>query len=235
MSFTLDKDSLFGDEELNVMVTYSGFIDGETIFIKGAFYQENSTNYFGLTKKDDSWIKNGDDTVKQRQIVVGQWNKNVIVKSDFSDSGFKGEGEYKLKIGYYYYTSPEKLSSVNWASTSATILLNAPDPTPTNTPIPTVANTPTSTPTHTPILTPIPTPSCTVKPTSFVRVISEVTMSEGMSASGSVLGSGVSLEESTPAVSMLAEKRPYIIALVSTAIGLALIAAVSVIKIRYTR
>lgn len=235
MSFTVDKDSLFGDEELHVTAIHSGFIDGETIYIKGAFYQESSTNYFGYTKKEDSWIKNGDDTVKQRQIVVGQWDNNLILKSDFSDSGFKGEGEYKLKIGYYYNISPGKLSSVNWASSSATILLNEPDPTPTNTPVPTVANTPTSTPasTHTPIptVTPTNTITPTVSPTSTpsgMVIEEDIESSDG----GIILGKQTVNDDSSVIQSGLSlQKRPYVTVLLGVGVVLALIAALYVIKI----
>lgn len=236
MSFTVNKTSLYGDEELHIMATHSGFIDGETVYIKGAFCQENSTNYFGMTKNNDSWIKNGEETTTQRQIIVGQWDNTLTVRSDFSDSGFNGEGEYKLRIGYYYTTSPGKLSSVNWASNSATILLNHPNPTSTNTPIPTVDTTPTLTPTLTPIPTKIPTPSCTVQPTSFVQILSQVTALGGMASTGAVLGQEDEHKNNASAsMDILSQKRPYITALLLVSIGLAFLAAVSVIKIRYTK
>lgn len=156
------KTSIFGDEELTINASSSGFTDGETIYIKGSFYQEGSTNYFGLTKKENEWIKNGDTTLNQRQLKVGEWDNNFVVKSDFTDSGYKGEGEYSFKAGFYYITSGGNLSSVNWSNNSLMITINEPDPTqiptspPTNTPIPVNTATPTLKPTITPIS---PTPS----------------------------------------------------------------------------
>jgi hypothetical protein len=166
MSIVGDKTSLDGDEFVTITASPSGFTDGEVILVKGAFYQDGSTNYFGYTKKDSDWINNGDATSNQRNVIIGQWDQTVIIKSNFSDSGYKGEGEYKLKLGYYYKTSSGENSSVNWSSNNITILLNEPDPTPTNTP----------TPTHTP--TPTPQPTSTHTPTSMPTVKSTNTPSQ---------------------------------------------------------
>ena len=105
LSITADKTSLFGDEAMIITASSSGFIDGETIYIKGAFYQDGSTNYYGYTQKEDTWIKNGQTTTDQLAIKMGEWSQLLKVKSDFSDSGYKGEGDYKFKVGYYYTTS----------------------------------------------------------------------------------------------------------------------------------
>lgn len=171
LAISANKDSLFGDEEVTVTASASGFTNEETIYVKGAFYQEGSTNYFGYTKNGESWIKNGDSTLSQKSIKIGEWDGSVVVKSDFSDSGYSGEGGYKFKIGFYYTTSGGNLSSVNWSDNNLDINLNEPDPTPTpaptltptSTPVP--ASTPTKTPTLTPTKTVIPTPSHTPTPT----------------------------------------------------------------------
>lgn len=163
-----DKTSLFGDEEMTVTASASGFIDGETIYVKGAFYQDvSSPNYFGYTKSGDDWIKNSDPTITQRSVKIGEWDGNLSVKSDFSDSGFKGEQNYKLKVGFYYINSSGSPSSVNWSSNNLDVYINEPDPTPTSTPTPTPTPTPTAAPTNTPTPTPTktPTPTPTSKPT----------------------------------------------------------------------
>jgi hypothetical protein len=161
LTITANKDSLFGDEEIILTASASGFTSGETIYLKGAYYQDGSTNYFGYTKNGDNWIKNGDSTLNQKTVQIDQWDKSIIAKSDFADSGYRGEGGYKLKIGFYYLTSGGNLSSINW-SNSLDVNLNEPDPTPTNTPTPTLV--PTSIPTNTPTPTRAPTP--TLKPSS---------------------------------------------------------------------
>jgi hypothetical protein len=152
-----DKSTLLGDEELAITASVSGFTDGEQIYFKGAFFQNGLTNYFGYTKSGDTWIKNSAANLSQRVIKIGDWDGTLSVKSDFDDSGFKGEGDYNFKVAYYYLTSGGNLSSVNWSSNALTITINAPDPTPT--PIPTPTNTPTPTPQ--PTCTPTPTPTRT--------------------------------------------------------------------------
>ncbi len=148
ISITSDKLTLLGDEEMNVSASPSGFTDGETIYIKGAFYQEGFTNYFGFTKYNDNWVKNGESTLNQRQIKIREWDGYLTVKNDFTDSGYKGNGEYKFKVGFYYTTSGGNLSSVNWSSNSLSLNIIAPSP--TQTPIPTSMPSSTPNPTNTP-------------------------------------------------------------------------------------
>lgn len=157
-----DKSQLFGEEEANITTALSGFTDGETIYIKGAFYQDGTTNYFGYTKSGDSWIKNGSSSTAQKQVKVGEWDGKLNVKSDFADSGFKGEGEYKFKVGFYYITSGGNLSSVNWSANVLDFNISEPDPSPspmpspTPTPIQSTAKSPSPSPTS--VKSPLPSP-----------------------------------------------------------------------------
>lgn len=159
---TLDKDSIKGEDEVRISASLSGFLADETIKIKGAFFQEGSSNYFGYTKNGDAWIKCGDATANQMEVNLSQWNNQLTLRSDFGDSGFSGEGEYRVKIGYYSKSSSGTYGSVSW-SNSLPIIINLPDPTPT--PIPT--STPPPTPTKIPTLTVAPTyPPPTQTPTA---------------------------------------------------------------------
>jgi hypothetical protein len=174
ISISGNKTSLLGNEELTITASASGFTDGETIYIKGAFFQpvpSGTPNYFGLTKSGDNWIKNSASYDEQRSVKIGEWDKTLIVRSDFTDSGYKGEGDYQLKLGFYWGS----FSPVYWSGNSLSITLNEPDPTPTNTPTPTPA--PTSTPTKTPTPTRTPTPTHTSAPTPAPEVLSETTES----------------------------------------------------------
>lgn len=190
LSITAEKSSLFGNEEMMVNASPSGFATNEAIFIKGAFYLEGSTNYFGYTKSADNWIKNGDSSQNQLKVDLSSWDGNVWVKIDFADSGYKGEGDYRLKIGFYYVTSSGTVSSVNWSSNVLNVNISEPDPTPTATPIPTP--TPTSTPVRnmtpppTPPRTPAATSTFTPAPTNTQTPKPELLFS---STSGEVLGS----------------------------------------------
>lgn len=129
ISVTSDKTSLFGEEELSLSASMSGFTDGETIYLKGAFFKEGSTNYFGYTKNGDSWIKNSTTSVEQRSVQIGSWDGNALIKSDFSDTGYNGSGNYNLKLGFYYITSGGNISSVNWSSNILSVALDQPTPT----------------------------------------------------------------------------------------------------------
>jgi hypothetical protein len=129
-----NKSALFGEDEMTVHIaSMSGFTTGETIHFKGAFYQEGSTNYLGYTKSGDTWIKNGESNMIQKKIKIGDWDGNLVVKIDFSDSGYIGEGSYRFKLGFYYLTSGGNMSSINWSSNNLDVTISEPDPTATPT------------------------------------------------------------------------------------------------------
>lgn len=76
-------------------------------YLKAAFKKDTSSNYFGLTKNGDNWIKNGEDFSKQILITTdetGSWQKEIIGKVDTEDSGYSGDGEYLLKVAKYTQT-----------------------------------------------------------------------------------------------------------------------------------
>lgn len=157
MSIISPSASLFGEEEMVVTASISGFTDGETIYIKGAFFETGTTNYFGYTKSGESWVKNSASNANQRAVTIGTWDGTLIVKSDFSDSGYKGEGEYLFKIRYYYGSFTGE-----WSTNIAPVTINEPDP--TLTPTPTIAPTPNPTvaSTHTPYSTQSIAPTATI-------------------------------------------------------------------------
>jgi len=118
------------DEDIMISASISGFTNGEKIYLKGAFYKDGSTNYFGFTKSNDSWIKNSATSLFQREVLIGAWDNQVFVKPDYEDTGFTGAGDYKFKLGFYYLSSSGNISSVNWSSNDFNVSLSAPSPTP---------------------------------------------------------------------------------------------------------
>ena len=197
ITISTDTSTLSGDEEMVVTTALSDFTDGELIYIKGAFYKEGSTNYFAYSKNDDNWIKNSETTTDQKQVKIGEWDGKISVKSDFSDSGFDGNGDYKFKIGFYYTTSGGNLSSVNWSSDTIDINLREPDPTPS--PQPSSTPNPTSTPTpkptssstavstkKSPSPTPLknPTPTTPTSPGSSPQVLGQKDLAQGFAELG---------------------------------------------------
>lgn len=196
ISITGNTSSLLSDDTLTLTASASGFVDGEIIYVKGAFYLVGTANYFGYTQyNEDTWIKNSASNASQRMVKIGEWDGGLVVKSDFGDSGYKGEGEYQFKLRYYYGSS----LTPDWSTNVLTIGISEPDPTITPTPFPT--NTPTNTPTPSPIptSTPVPTsaPIATVKPTNVPTIIitSQQTVIPTVSEMVEVLGANEQKEE----------------------------------------
>lgn len=163
------KQTFINDEEGEVKVAIADFNDGESIFVKGAFSKPDSSNYFGYTKKGESWVKNSTTSSNQLLVKVGEWDGRLIVKPDLSDTGFVGGRDYNFKIGFYYYTTGGNLSSVNWSDTKSVNISFVPSVTsaPTITPVPT--SIPTSSSTNTPV------PAATSKPQSPSAIKESVT------------------------------------------------------------
>lgn len=190
MTISSNQSVLHGYDEMTISISsMSGFTNGETIYVKGAFYKDGSANYFGFTQNNSDWIKNGDSIVNQRQVQIGNWDEQLVIKSDFDDSGYQGEGDYKVKVGFYYITAGGNVSPVSWSANSLDITINDPDPTPTPTALPTNTPIPTVRPSAT--LTPRPTLTPTKSPTIALATSSATPIS-----TSGVLGSSVSSQPS---------------------------------------
>ncbi len=164
VTISSDTQHISGDESFQITASMSGFVEGESVSIKGAFLYPGSTNYFGYTKRSDgSWVKNGETTGEQPKVTIGTWDGTLFLRSDNADSGYRGEGEYQVKLGFYYTTAGGNLSSVNWSANTLSLLITEPDP--TVTPSPTVTVYPTATSTSTPHPTSTPLPTVTLRPT----------------------------------------------------------------------
>lgn len=73
-------------------------------FLKPAFKKIDSSNYFGLTKVGDEWIKNSDSYNKNIKVTTdrhGNWSGKIEFKVDPFDSGYSGGGKYLLKVVKY--------------------------------------------------------------------------------------------------------------------------------------
>ncbi len=214
-----DKTSVIGDEEITVTASASGFTEGEKIYIKGAFFQSGSSNYFGYTKGESGWIKNSAQSADQRSVVMGSWDGNIVVKSDFSDSGFTGEGEYLFRLRFYYgdFTG-------EWSTNTLAVTLNQPDPTITLTPTPkpleTVKPTDTIAPTHTPSPLSTPTKIPTHAPTKFPTTI----LTFAILGKQVATGSGRDPESGTVSVRTKSNAGPAIFSLGIIGSGLGLVA-----------
>jgi hypothetical protein len=171
LSFTAPVNTLQGEQEVVLYASPSGFSSSDSIYIKGAFYKEGSSNYFGYTKIGDSWVKNSASTTNQRKITMNDWDGILTVKPDFQDTGFSDNGSYLLKLGFYTVLENGDTSSVKWSTNTVNMNLEKPPPTPTTAPtsthIPTVQLTavPTRTPTILPTIEATIAITKTLKPT----------------------------------------------------------------------
>ncbi len=99
-------------------------------YLKGAFIKEGSSNYFGLTKVDSNWIKNGSSYSSQIKISTdssGHWSGNIEVMPDNTDSGFTGTGSYTFKIAWY----SDSGSGPTWSNETTINITGAPASQPT--------------------------------------------------------------------------------------------------------
>ncbi len=119
----------------------------QTVFyLKGAFYEEGSSNYFGQTKYAENWIKNSQTYSSQYKIQTdsqGKWQGKIEFIPDPQDSGFTSSGEYHFKIGRYTTSG----SGPTW-SDHQTIYISevvTPSPSPSSFPSPSVSPAPNPT------------------------------------------------------------------------------------------
>ncbi|GEM_PF-5456800 len=175
------------EDVITISVTTSN-LSSATQYLQVAFTKQGETaNYFGYTKNNNnSWYlykssPTTDDfssTFFSFTPVSGSWNGEISAKIDSTDTGFKGSGEYTVKVRKYISSSTptdsnDYIITINYSvptQTSTPVPTNIPAPTSTPTNSPTPKNTPTPTPTPTPTNIPTPTktpsPTLTPKPTS---------------------------------------------------------------------
>lgn len=147
-TFSGSPSSIKSTEGFSVSIQLSQVNTPNTkYFLKGAFYQDGQSNYFGQTKVSGSWVKNSQSATSQFPIVTdnnGSWSGNIELMPDMEDSGYKGSGSYKIKIGRYNSSG----DNLTWSNDSS---IN-------------IEGVATPTPTATSKSSPTPKPSATIKP-----------------------------------------------------------------------
>lgn len=154
------------DDVISITANASG-LSSSTQYLQIVFTKEGeTTNYFGLTQNLlGEWYKykSGPSLTGDLQVyfynftpVGGVWIGTVSAKLDIDDSGYKGTGNYIVKLAKYITSSSPTYSTNQYSITSN---VSAPTPTPTPTPTSTPTPIPTPTPTSAPTKTPSPTPT----------------------------------------------------------------------------
>ncbi len=166
ISFTIENPVREGDYFI-VDASISG-ITAASAYVQGMFTSSTSSNFFGFTwgQKED-WVEYQSSTTKDFitanfPILLKNNPQKIWIRPNYTDSGFKGSGDYYLKLKRYTGSSDGDSGESN---TLTVYLLSpalptdspTPSPSPTNTPEPTITLAPTRTPTPTPLKTPTPT------------------------------------------------------------------------------
>lgn len=152
-TFSGQPSSILDNQNLSVNVNLSiSGSSGDVYYIRGDLASVNSpTAYFGYTQDNLGNWYNGKPTFDYTKLfkvtmVNNQWSGTIQLKPDINDTGYKGSGNYNLKLRRYKTSS----SSYLWSDNTAQLSIIS-----SSTPIP----TPTPTPTPAPFPTPVPVES----------------------------------------------------------------------------
>lgn len=143
-TFTIPQTTITDEQEIDTSVNLSLQGQGnKTYYLEGALKKEGSTNYFGLTWNDSSWVKytaSNYTTLKSITLdSTGKWNGIVKAKIDKSSSLFTGDGNYTLRLKRFTSSG-----SNFWADNDIALtvtLPSSPTPTPVSTPAPSSTST----------------------------------------------------------------------------------------------
>ena len=131
---TSTSDSTEGNTPIAISVSITNLHANTQYFLKGAFFKDGSTNYFGQSLVSGNWVKENVSYTSQLPITAdaqGNWQGEIKLIPDFSDSGFTGTGTYQVKVGRYTAAG----SGPTW-SNQIPLTIIAPDPTQTSNPSP---------------------------------------------------------------------------------------------------
>ena len=141
------------DQSFAISINLSLPSNANTLYyLTGVFKKIDGTRYFGLTKKDSSWIQYGDEYLNKNKITTdsnGSYSSTLEIKPDTDDTDYKGTGDYIFKVGRYTAGG----SGPTWNSNE--ILIKIIDNS--------LVSTPTPTPTPSPTLTPVASLSAEVE------------------------------------------------------------------------
>jgi hypothetical protein len=143
--------------------------DNKVYYLRGIFYQPDTSNYCGYTWNGNSWFKGpyssgeGWKNFFPVTIKTGSWSGEIKTKIDPEDSGCRDTGTYRFKIERFTESGSGSFDSQNELTLTVVVPTLIPSPTdtpdPTKTPAPSHTLTPAKTPTppKIPTLTFIPT------------------------------------------------------------------------------
>lgn len=237
ISFSLANPSLVINGEGIEEITLDASISGSTAYyLQGMLTKTNQTpEYFGWTKDnygsftryvsdsglDPDYIKTNFFKTSPQN---GFWSGQIVIKNDPADDGYKGSGNYTLRLKRYTGASSSGTYADNDLNVNLVFAYPTPTLTPTSSPTPTQApsSTPTSKATPTPTTKISPTLTPTKKPTTTPTLEPSDLADQTLEEEGSfVLGS--SDPTPTPIPEDTAKNKPPLIPIVAIFAGLLLV------------
>lgn len=159
------------DESFSAKIKITALEQNSSYYLKGAFFKDGSTKYFGKTQVLGNWVKNSENFAKQFLISTsstGDFEGDIRVLVDPEDSGYLGSGSYIFKVGRYNASG----SGPTWSNQfSISITNNQPEKISTPTP---AKKSPTpspkqATPTQTPKISLLSNPQSKIKTAAKIK------------------------------------------------------------------
>lgn len=200
VSFQISNFKREGDYII-VEASVSG-ISSSSAYVQGMFTNISSSDYFGFTwGQKEEWVDyqstNKEFITTRLPILLRDTVQSIWIRPNFENSGYKGPGDYYLKLKRFTGTADTSSEYSNTLTVGLYEVLTTPTPTPTelitSTPTPTetpVTLNPTKTPTPTPIKTATPTISKTPTQNAVTQIpsLTSVIPAEGGQGSSALQG-----------------------------------------------
>jgi hypothetical protein len=207
ITFTISNPTVDSNDVIEVEASLAGLTSSQNCSTSGCYLQaelkilDESKGYFGYTSNNSGEfvdyfsLASSADEVKSKLFNFvpspsGTWSGKLKAKNNFTDSNYKGPGQYAIRFRRFTGNS---ISATDGDSNALTINLslalptptpgptNTPTPNPTSTPTPAPASTNTPTPTKTLTIAPIHTQMPTSSENLSTAVLGETTQEGGYS------------------------------------------------------
>ena len=224
MSLTFNglPSSVNEDSQFEVNVSLVAAPINTKYYFRAALFKEGTTRYFGYTYNHlGEWHNAPGEATRFLEITTnneGSWSGKLKAKVDIESSHFKGQGDYRFKIGRY--TKSGYFGS--WSGDEAIYINYTPPASPSPSPSP----SPSSSPAPSPSPSPSPTPVTTTTTTTTKKPVSS-SLFESHDSDEMLLGEerkegeilGVGGPEASEASEVKKEKRPYLLPIILVVLG----------------
>jgi len=177
MEFTIDgiegsPSEINHDTEINVLFSFKNVTPSKTYYLEGAFQQKSGEHYFGYTW-NNNWYQYGEDYTNFYKFEIASSSASSIlkIKPDAGADGFKGTGDYQLKL-FRFCSSQSSCGETNNVI-SIRIIGPSPSPSPSSSPPPSPSpnnDTSPSPSSSTSSQSPLPSPKPSLKPSPSSKI-----------------------------------------------------------------